>query len=175
MASSSSGLEATLHRAIELANERSHEFATLEHLLLSLVDDLDAAAVVRACNVDLELMRGKLIDYLDNNLESLIVNDIKAQLTVDLRRALHRAGVHVQSAGREEVTGANVLVAMFGERTSYAVNLLQELGLTRFNAVSYIIHGKVERPDMSEPHAAGVEKPEHRKSFDTKSITLALR
>jgi len=148
----SSSLEESLHRALEFANERNHEYATLEHLLLSLVDDRDAAAVMRACNVDLDLLRGKLIDYLDNDLDNLVVDvDTEAQPTAGFQRVIHRAVVHVQSSGREEVTGANVLVAIFAERESHAAFFLQEQDMTRFDAVNYISHGIAKRAGMSEP------------------------
>lgn len=172
MPSFSSSLEESLHRALEFANERSHEYATLEHLLLSLVDDRDAAAVMRACNVDLDLLRGKLIDYLDNDLENLVVDrDTEAQPTAGFQRVIHRAVVHVQSSGREEVTGANVLVAIFAERESHAAYFLQEQEMTRFDAVNYISHGIAKRPGMSEPRvvrgvdedAATVESGEDKK------------
>ncbi len=154
MPSFSSNLEESLHRALEYANERSHEYATLEHLLLSLVDDRDAGAVMRACNVDLDLLRGKLIDYLDNDLDNLIVDqETEAQPTAGFQRVIHRAVVHVQSSGREEVTGANVLVAIFAERESHAAFFLQEQEMTRFDAVNYISHGIAKRPGMSEPRA----------------------
>jgi ATP-dependent Clp protease ATP-binding subunit ClpA len=168
----SSSLEESLHRALEFANERNHEYATLEHLLLSLVDDRDAAAVMRACNVDLDLLRGKLIDYLDNDLENLVVDhDSEAQPTAGFQRVIHRAVVHVQSSGREEVTGANVLVAIFAERESHAAYFLQEQDMTRFDAVNYISHGIAKRPGMSEPRvvrgvdddAATVESGEEKK------------
>jgi len=153
-------LEESLHRALEYANERSHEYATLEHLLLSLVDDRDAAAVMRACNVDTDLLRGKLIDYLDNDLDNLVVDqEAEAQPTAGFQRVIHRAVVHVQSSGREEVTGANVLVAIFAERESHAAYFLQEQEMTRFDAVNYISHGIAKRPGMSEPRAVrGVDE-----------------
>jgi ATP-dependent Clp protease ATP-binding subunit ClpA len=157
----SSHLEESLHRALEYANERSHEYATLEHLLLSLVDDRDAAAVMRACNVDLDLLRGKLIDYLDNDLENLVLEQqqAEAQPTAGFQRVIHRAVVHVQSSGREEVTGANVLVAIFAERESHAAYFLQEQEMTRFDAVNYISHGIAKRPGMSEPRVVrGVDE-----------------
>jgi ATP-dependent Clp protease ATP-binding subunit ClpA len=157
----SSHLEESLHRALEYANERSHEYATLEHLLLSLVDDRDAAAVMRACNVDLDLLRGKLIDYLDNDLDNLVVDQqqSEAQPTAGFQRVIHRAVVHVQSSGREEVTGANVLVAIFAERESHAAYFLQEQEMTRFDAVNYISHGIAKRPGMSEPRVVrGVDE-----------------
>ncbi|NJM35653.1 MAG: ATP-dependent Clp protease ATP-binding subunit ClpA, partial [Rhodomicrobium sp.] len=160
MPSFSSSLEESLHRALEFANERNHEYATLEHLLLSLVDDRDAAAVMRACNVDLDLLRGKLIDYLDNDLDNLIIErGGEAQPTAGFQRVIHRAVVHVQSSGREEVTGANVLVAIFAERESHAAYFLQEQEMTRFDAVNYISHGIAKRPGMSEPRAVrGVDE-----------------
>lgn len=160
MPSFSSSLEESLHRALEYANERSHEYATLEHLLLSLVDDRDAAAVMRACNVDLDLLRGKLIDYLDNDLDNLIVDsETEASPTAGFQRVIHRAVVHVQSSGREEVTGANVLVAIFAERESHAAYFLQEQEMTRFDAVNYISHGIAKRPGMSEPRTVrGVDE-----------------
>ncbi|MGF1622854.1 MAG: ATP-dependent Clp protease ATP-binding subunit ClpA [Rhodomicrobiaceae bacterium] len=172
MPSFSSSLEESLHRALEFANERSHEYATLEHLLLSLVDDRDAAAVMRACNVDLDLLRGKLIDYLDNDLENLVIDaESEAQPTAGFQRVIHRAVVHVQSSGREEVTGANVLVAIFAERESHAAYFLQEQDMTRFDAVNYISHGIAKRAGMSEPRvvrgvdddAATVESGEDKK------------
>ena len=161
MPSFSSHLEESLHRALEYANERSHEYATLEHLLLSLVDDRDAAAVMRACNVDIDLLRGKLIDYLDNDLDNLVVDQqqAEAQPTAGFQRVIHRAVVHVQSSGREEVTGANVLVAIFAERESHAAYFLQEQEMTRFDAVNYISHGIAKRPGMSEPRVVrGVDE-----------------
>jgi ATP-dependent Clp protease ATP-binding subunit ClpA len=148
----SSSLEEALHRALEYANERSHEYATLEHLLLSLLDDGDASAVLRACDVDIDNLRGKLLEYIDNELEGLILDDSsEAQPTAGFQRVIHRAVVHVQSSGREEVSGANVLVAIFAERESHAAFFLQEQGMTRFDAVNYISHGIAKRAGMSEP------------------------
>ena len=159
MPSLSTSLEESLHRALEYANERSHEYATLEHLLLSLIDDRDASAVMRACNVELDVLRGKLIEYLDNQLDNLILEDgSEAQPTAGFQRVIHRAVVHVQSSGREEVTGANVLVAIFNERESHAAYFLQEQNMSRFDAVNFISHGIAKRPGMSDPRPArGVE------------------
>ena len=152
MPSFSKSLETALHRALEAANERNHEFATLEHLLLALMDDRDAAAVMRACAVDAEALKGRITTYLDTELASLVVKDhAEAQPTTGFQRVIHRAVVHVQSSGREEVTGANVLVAIFAERESHAAYFLQEQEMTRFDAVQYISHGIAKRPGMSEP------------------------
>src|SRR5208337_987974 len=146
-------------RAIEYANERHHEYATLEHLLLSLIDDRDAASVMRACNVDLDRLRAKVTDFLDKELSNLILDqDGEAQPTASFQRVIHRAVVHVQSSGREEVTGANVLVAVFAERESNAALFLTEQDMTRFDAVNFISHGISTRAGMSEPRGIrGVE------------------
>ena len=147
----SRNLEEGLHRALALANERNHEYATLEHLLLSLMDDSDAAAVMRACNVDMDLLRQQLTNYVDNELSSLVVeNGEDSKPTAGFQRVIQRAVIHVQSSGREEVTGANVLVAMFAERESHAAYFLQEQDMTRYDAVNYISHGIAKRGDMSE-------------------------
>ncbi len=154
MPSFSKSLETALHRALELANERSHEYATLEHLLTALLDDRDAAAVMRACNVDIDQLRTRVTDYLDTELGPLVVKGAnEAQPTTGFQRVIHRAVVHVQSSGREEVTGANVLVAIFAERESHAAFFLQEQEMTRFDAVQYISHGIAKRPGMSEPRS----------------------
>jgi len=156
----SQSLEASLHRALEYANERHHEYATLEHLLLALLDDRDAAAVMKACLVDFDALRKRITEYLDNELSSLYVKgSTEAQPTTGFQRVVHRAVVHVQSSGREEVTGANVLVAIFAERESHAAFFLQEQEMTRFEAVQYISHGIAKRPGMSEPkHVRGVDE-----------------
>jgi len=147
----SRSLEKSLHRALALANERQHEFATLEHLLLALIDDSDAAAVMRACNVDLDLLRRQLVGYLDTELEGLVVeSDEDAKPTTGFQRVIQRAVIHVQSSGRDQVTGANVLVAIFGERESHAAYFLQEQDMTRLDAVSYISHGVAKRPGHGE-------------------------
>ena len=147
----SANLEQTLHRALAYANERRHEYATLEHLLLALTEDQDAIAVLRACGVSLEEVRADLAEYIDNQLTNLInahVGDAKP--TAAFQRVLQRAAIHVQNSGREEVTGANVLVAIFSERESYAVYFLQEQEMTRLDAVNYISHGIAKVPGQEE-------------------------
>src|SRR5579885_1479565 len=147
----SRSLEQSLHRALALANERHHEYATLEHLLLALIDDQDASAVMRACNVDLDKLRRSLTAYLESELENLITDGAEdSKPTAGFQRVIQRAVIHVQSSGREEVTGANVLVAIFAERESHAAYFLQEQDMTRYDAVNYISHGIAKRPGMSE-------------------------
>ncbi|MCU4180347.1 ATP-dependent Clp protease ATP-binding subunit ClpA [Bosea sp. BH3] len=151
MPSFSRSLEQALHRALALANERRHEYATLEHLLLALVDDQDAAAVMRACSVDLDLLRRNLVDYIDSELTNLVTDGRDdSKPTAGFQRVIQRAVIHVQSSGREEVTGANVLVAMFAERESHAAYFLQEQDMTRYDAVNYISHGIAKRPGSAE-------------------------
>jgi ATP-dependent Clp protease ATP-binding subunit ClpA len=147
----SRSLEQALHRALALAGERRHEYATLEHLLLALVDDQDAAAVMRACNVEIDVLRRNLVEYVDTELSNLTGDGRQdAKPTAGFQRVIQRAVIHVQSSGREEVTGANVLVAIFAERESHAAYFLQEQDMTRYDAVNYISHGIAKRPGASE-------------------------
>ena len=134
-----------------LANERNHEYATLEHLLLSLIEDQDAIAVMRACNVDVDALKRTLASYVDTDLSTLVVDDGEdAKPTAGFQRVVQRAVIHVQSSGREEVTGANILVAIFAERESHAAYFLGEQNMTRYDAVSYISHGIAKRPGATE-------------------------
>lgn len=147
----SRNLEKSLHRALDHANQRRHEFATLEHLLLALTEDQDAVAVLRACGVELDKLRRELANYLDVELANLAnANVEEAKPTAGFQRVVQRAVIHVQSSGRAEVTGANVLVAMFSERESHAVYFLQEQDMSRFDAVNYISHGIAKVPGRSE-------------------------
>src|SRR6266480_4522701 len=166
----SRSLEQSLHRALALANERHHEYATLEHLLLALIEDQDAAAVMRACNVDLEKLRRSLIAYLESELDNLVTDGADdSKPTAGFQRVIQRAVIHVQSSGREEVTGANVLVAIFAERESHAAYFLQEQDMTRYDAVNYISHGIAKRPGMSEPrHVRGVDEDTGTEKSDEK-------
>ena len=144
-------LEQTLHRALGHANDRRHEYATLEHLLLALTDDHDALAVLRACGIDVEKLRRGITEYIDTELANLILPRAEdAKPTAGFQRVLQRAAIHVQSSGREEVTGANVLVALFSERESHAVYFLQEQEMTRFDAVNYISHGIAKAAGRSQ-------------------------
>ncbi len=168
----SRALEKTLRRALAIANEHRHELASLEHLLLALLDDPDAAAVMRACNVDLDGLRKTVVRYVDNELQSLVIdNGEEAKATAGFQRVVQRAAIHVQSSGREEVTGANVLVAIFAERESHAAYFLQEQDMTRYDAVNYISHGIAKRPGLNDPSRAprGVdEEAEAREAKEAK-------
>jgi ATP-dependent Clp protease ATP-binding subunit ClpA len=147
----SHNLEQSLHKALAHANERRHEFATLEHLLLALSEDADAVAVMRACGVKIDRLRQDLIRYLDGDLAGLVSNRGEdAKPTAGFQRVLQRAAIHVQSSGRDEVTGANVLVALFSERESHAVYFLQQQEMSRLDAVNYISHGIAKVPGLSE-------------------------
>ena len=144
----SKNLEISLHRALALAKKYRHEYATLEHLLYALTDDPDAAAVMRGCGISMTDIKKNLSDFLENELTSLVVDEVEeSRPTAGFQRVIHRAAIHVQSAGKTEVTGANVLVALFSERDSHAVFFLQEQELSRLDVVNYISHGIVKYGD----------------------------
>ena len=152
MPSFSSTLENAIHEALAAANARKHELATLEHLLLALLDEPDAAKVMRACSVDVKILRKSLVDFIEDDLTTLIseVDGSEAVPTAAFQRVIQRAAIHVQSSGRTEVTGANVLVAIFAERESNAAFFLQEQEMTRYDAVNFIAHGVAKNPDFVE-------------------------
>ena len=145
-------LEKVLRVALHLANERDHEFATLEHLLLALIEDKDAVSVIEACAVDLVVLTKNLILYIDNDLCELVQKGSEAVPTESFNRVIQRAMLQVQSSGRDEVTGANVLVAFFAERESHAVYFLQEQEMNRYDAVKFISNEKdIESVDNENP------------------------
>nr|WP_216365148.1 MULTISPECIES: ATP-dependent Clp protease ATP-binding subunit ClpA [unclassified Roseobacter] len=134
------------------ANARRHELATLEHLLLALLDEPDATKVMKACSVDIEALRETLVNFIDEDLSTLEtdVEGSEAVPTAAFQRVIQRAAIHVQSSGRTEVTGANVLVAIFAERESNAAYFLQEQDMTRYDAVNFIAHGVAKDPSYGE-------------------------
>jgi len=148
----SNTLEQAIHSALALANARKHELATLEHLLLALIDEPDAAQVMQACDVDLAELRKTLLDFVDDDLATLVtdVEGSEAVPTAAFQRVIQRAAIHVQSSGRSEVTGANVLVAIFAERESNAAFFMQQQDMTRYDAVNYIAHGVAKDPSYGE-------------------------
>lgn len=178
MPSFSATLEQSIHGALALANSRRHEFATLEHLLLSLIDEPDASRVLQACNVDLEELRKTLNDFIEEELTSLVtdVEGSEAVPTAAFQRVIQRAAIHVQSSGRNEVTGANVLVAIFAERRSNAAYFLQEQDMTRYDAVNFIAHGVAKNTSFSEarPVSGADEEQAGPTSSDEKTKETAL-
>jgi ATP-dependent Clp protease ATP-binding subunit ClpA len=152
MPSFTSTLEAAIHAALAQANARKHELATLEHLLLALLDEPDASKVMKACGVDIEKLRKNITTFLDEELDALVsdIDGSEAAPTTGFQRVIQRAAIHVQSSGRQEVTGANVLVAIFAERESHAAYFLQEQDMTRYDAVNYISHGVAKDPNYGE-------------------------
>ncbi|MGB0903937.1 MAG: AAA family ATPase, partial [Mangrovicoccus sp.] len=152
MPSFSNTLEQAIHAALALANSRRHELATLEHLLLALIDEPNAAKVMQACGVELDVLKKTLVDFIDEELSTLEtdVEGSEAVPTAAFQRVIQRAAIHVQSSGRTEVTGANVLVAIFAERESNAAYFLQEQDMTRYDAVNFIAHGVAKDPSFGE-------------------------
>ncbi len=184
----SRNLEQTLHRALAEANERHHEYATLEHLLMGLLEDQDSRSVLQACDVDIEVLRSQLSEYLDTELINLVSDraGLEASPTAGFQRVIQRSILHVQSSGREEVTGANVLVALFSERESHAVYFLQQQDMTRLDAVSYISHGVAKaagfgdakpvrgaEEQVNERSAGGQAKPSS--ALDTYCVNLNIK
>jgi len=159
MPSFSRGLEKALHQAMNLARERNHEFATLEHLLLALTDDRDTLAVLTGCDVDIDALKSDLEDFINEELDSLVVqNGQDARPTAAFQRVIQRAVIHVQSSGREEVTGANVLVAIFAERESHAAYFLEQQDMSRLDAVNFISHGITKSGPSEERKVHGAEE-----------------
>ena len=170
MPSFSNTLEQAIHSALALANSRSHEFATLEHLLLALVDEPDATRVMKACSVDTEELRTTLVEFIDEDLSNLVtdIEGSEAVPTAAFQRVIQRAAIHVQSSGRTEVTGANVLVAIFAERESNAAYFLQEQDMTRYDAVNFIAHGVAKNPAYGESRpVTGAQESEEETKAET--------
>ncbi len=167
----SRSLEQSIQRASALANEPPREYATLEHLLLALIDDQDAAAVMRACSVDLDTLRHGLTTYLDSELENPVSDGNKdSKPTPDFHRVVQGATIQVQSSGREEVTGADVLVAIFAERESRVAHFLHEQGMTRYDATRYLSHQIAK--GVSDDRAGG-KAPGPQNVSDNSSKLLA--
>ncbi|MEZ5911813.1 MAG: ATP-dependent Clp protease ATP-binding subunit ClpA [Paracoccaceae bacterium] len=179
MPSFSTTLEQAIHGALALANARRHELATLEHLLLALIDEPDASKVMKACSVDLDELRRTLLEFIEEDLSTLVtqVEGSEAVPTAAFQRVIQRAAIHVQSSGRTEVTGANVLVAIFAERESNAAYFLQEQDMTRYDAVNFIAHGVAKDPSFGEsrPVSGASESEETTKVTDGEAKESALK
>jgi ATP-dependent Clp protease ATP-binding subunit ClpA len=160
----SHSLEQTLRRALKLASERNHEYATLEHLLLAMTEDQDAIAVFQACNVKIEGLRSDLVAFLDTSLREIInMNSLEPKPTSGFQRVVQRAAIHVQSAGNDVVTAANIIVALFSERDSHAVYFLQCHDVTRLDVVNYISHG-IDKTDNISIHGSAYNAPDDDKT-----------
>ncbi|MEL7685387.1 ATP-dependent Clp protease ATP-binding subunit ClpA [Citromicrobium bathyomarinum] len=170
MPSFAQNLEKTLHAALDGARERRHEYATLEHLLLALIADEDAAEVMGACGVDLAELADVVRTYLDQEYQSLKAEESgEPQPTAGFQRVVQRAILHVQSSGKDTVTGANVLVALFSERDSYAVYFLQQQDMSRLDAVSFISHGIGKGGQAIEPRSPrGADEAEAEEKEEAK-------
>jgi ATP-dependent Clp protease ATP-binding subunit ClpA len=169
-------LEQTLHNALTAASTRRHEYATLEHLLMALIDDEHASKVMIACGVDLGELRDAVTLYLDTELDALKVEgDSDPSPTSGFQRVVQRAILHVQSSGREDVTGANVLVALFSERESYAVFFLQQQDMSRLDAVSFISHGVGKAGQPTEQREVKGAEEEKATKPDAKKGESALK
>ncbi len=169
----SPNLEQTLHRAISVASECGHELATLEHLLLALLKDDDAAAILKACAVDLNVLDVNIREFLESELQALKTSDLAdPKPSMGFQRVLQRAAIHVQSSGREEVSGANVIVALFSERESHAVFFLQQQEMSRFDAVNFLSHGITKTAGNENPQsdADGFSSGENSKKTDVKAL-----
>jgi len=167
-------LEQSLHNALGEASKRRHEYATLEHLLMALIDDEHASKVMTACGVNRDELKATVKHYLDNELGALVADSATDPTpTSGFQRVVQRAILHVQSSGRDDVTGANVLVALFSERESYAVYFLQQQDMSRLDAVTYISHGVGKGDAEPEPREVnGTEEKTEPKSSDKKESAL---
>src|SRR6056300_87728 len=147
-------LEVSLHMAFVEARQQRHEFITVEHLLLALLDNPSASEVLKACAANIDELRSNLIKFIaDNTPQVAGTEDVDTQPTLGFQRVIQRAIMHVQSTGngKKEVTGANVLVAIFGEKDSHAVYYLHQQSVTRLDVVNFIAHGITKTPPSQTP------------------------
>ncbi|AFR26395.1 ATP-dependent Clp protease ATP-binding subunit ClpA [Bartonella quintana] len=174
MPSFTPSLEEVLHRALTIATQARHEYATLEHLLLALLDDADANSVIRACQVDVEELRERLTSYIQSELDAQIRANEDTKPTTFFQRVIQRAVIHAQSAGKDEVSGANVLVAIFSERESHAAYFLQEMGMTRYDVVRFISHSVTRDDGLSMLLEDLEEQLDQQISDNGENVTSAL-
>ncbi len=175
MPSLTPSLESALERALTAAGERQHEYATLEHLLLALTEDEDAIEVMTACKVDIKSLKDALELYIDEDLSSLVTDNPsgRVQPTAAFQRVVQRAVLHVESSGRDEVSGANILISIFSERESHATYFLQEQDMTRYDAVNYVSHGVSKAPGQSRsstPRGADQTAEDAPKAPDSEAL-----
>jgi ATP-dependent Clp protease ATP-binding subunit ClpA len=169
-------LEVSLHMAFMEARQKRHEFITVEHLLLALLDNPSASEVLRACAADIDELRKLLTDFVTEHTPILTGEEVDTQPTLGFQRVIQRAILHVQSSGKKEVTGANVLVAIFGEKDSHAVYFLHQKGVTRLDVVNYISHGisKVPQaaPSKSDADADGEHEAQPAGALENYTLNL---
>ena len=151
-------LEVTLHMAFMDARQRKHEFVTVEHLLLALLDNPSASEILKACDIDVTDLRKVLLEFIEEHTPQIKSKDIDTQPTLGFQRVIQRAILHVQSSGKKEVKGSNVLVAIFGEKDSHAVFFLSEKGLSRLDVVNFISHGISKKPPTSNKASKNTEQ-----------------
>ena len=164
-------LEVSLHMAFVEARQQRHEFITVEHLLLALLDNPSAAEVLRACSANIDDLRKSLVTFIKDNTPQVAgSDDVDTQPTLGFQRVIQRAIMHVQStgSGKKEVTGANVLVAIFGEKDSHAVYYLHQQGVTRLDVVNFIAHG-IKKSDPPEPIKSGEAQAESEEGTSEKN------
>jgi ATP-dependent Clp protease ATP-binding subunit ClpA len=164
-------LEVSLHMAFVEARQQRHEFITVEHLLLALLDNPSAAEVLRACSANIDDLRKSLSNFIKDNTPQVAGTDeVDTQPTLGFQRVIQRAIMHVQSTGngKKEVTGANVLVAIFGEKDSHAVYYLHQQGVTRLDVVNFIAHG-IKKNDPQEPSKGAESSPTENEESPEKS------
>src|SRR3989338_9543054 len=169
--------EVSLHLAFVEARQKRHEFITVEHLLLAMLDNPSAAQVLRANNMDVDELRRVVADFVDRHTPIVPGHgDVDTQPTIGFQRVIQRAILHVQSTNKKEVSGANILAALFGEKDSHAVHFLSERGLTRLDVVNYIVHGVARNEAGSASPVQGDSEAEQPPGDDgaLKNYTLDL-
>src|SRR4029077_17392244 len=170
-------LEVSLHMAFMDARQKRHEFITVEHLLLALLDNPSASEVLRACAANIEELRKLLTEFINEHTPIVTGEEVDTQPTLGFQRVIQRAILHVQSSGKKEVTGANVLVAIFGEKDSHAVYFLHQKGVTRLDVVNYISHGISKVPQtgpskQQESESEGEQEQTQGGALETYTMNL---
>src|SRR3990167_8900183 len=170
-------LEVSLHMAFVEARQKRHELITVEHLLLAMLDNASAAQVLRSCSVNIDELRRAVAAFVDKHTPTVPgEEEVDTQPTVGFQRVIQRAILHVQSTQKKEVSGANILAALFGEKDSHAVHFLTERGVSRLDVVNYIVHGvaKNEAASTAQPHAENETEQPVGDDGVLKSYTLDL-
>jgi ATP-dependent Clp protease ATP-binding subunit ClpA len=170
-------LEVSLHMAFMDARQKRHELITVEHLLLAMLDNPSAAEVLKACGSNIDVLRNELTQYIDDHTPTISGEDeVDTQPTLGFQRVIQRAMLHVQSSGKKEVNGANVLVAIYGEKDSHAVYFLHQQGITRLDVVNFIAHGvsKLNEGDTQKtsPEQENDQESSSSKALETYTINL---